>query len=107
MVPKTRAGTIPFMFMGTENFAFPENKLNDALSKREMGLFFDIPSVTKADLTEKELSAKYNSTEGVPLRSWLGAYNSHPGFTFALKINWYSPLSDFEEEVSHVIAVLS
>ena len=95
------------MMMGTESFALPGNKLNEALSKREMVRFSDFPSVTKADLTEKELSAKYSSTEGVPLRSWLGAYNPQPGFTFALKINWYSPLRDLEELASHVMAVLS
>jgi hypothetical protein len=93
--------------MGTENVALPGYKLNEALSKRAMDRFSDFPSITKADLTEKELSAKYSSTEGVPLRSWLGAYNSQPGFTFALKISWYSPLGDLEEPASHEMAVLS
>src|SRR5712672_1116702 len=95
------------MSMGAENFALPGYKLNDALSKREMERFSIFPSITKADFTEKELSAKYNSTEGVPLRSWLGAYNTQPGFTLALKISWYSPLGDFEEPASQVMAVLS
>jgi hypothetical protein len=72
-----------------------------------MDRFSVFPSAMKADFTEKELSTKYNSTEGVPLRSWLGAYNSQPGFTFALKISWYSPLRDLEEPASHVTAVLS
>src|SRR5579864_3099782 len=95
------------MSIGTENFALAGYKLNEALSNREMDLFSDLPSMMKADLTEKELSRKYNSTEGVPLRFWLGAYNSQPGFTFALKISWYSPLRDLEEPASHVTAVLS
>jgi hypothetical protein len=55
--------------------------MKDALSKIETGCFSDMPSVINGGLTEKELSAKFSSMEGVPLRSWSGAYSCHPGFT--------------------------
>ena len=45
--------------------------------------------------------------EGVPLRSWFGAYNCHPGFTLALKINMEFAVSDFAVWAFQVTAVLS
>jgi hypothetical protein len=90
-----RDGIVPSICRGIENLALAVYNKNEALLKSATACFSDFPSAINGNFKEKELSLKLSSMDGVPLRSWLGAYNCHPGLTSALKTIWNSPLPVF------------